>query len=351
MSPAGLALSRLALAFFGTLLAFSACRRDVAPRSEPPMTQATRAPPAKGNPAGSAIGRPEPQAWFRVRGSHPDGTPLHTAPRSPGVTARLPNGTRVAVVETEADRHWVRVRVEDGTEGWLVERYLEADRQARADRANSPWSSREACESALQRGRPMRRPGVARIGTWNVQWFPDGSPGHGPPKSGGTDVGWLACALAWLDLDVLAVQEFKSNQRARERLGELAAKLGRLGSGQWAAELDDCDNQDGQHVGFLYDRARIGVRAWHTYATLNPSRIACQNQLRPGFGAHFRFPGGLDLHLITLHNKSGGDRRDFELRKTALGGLGAAEGEAGRLVSDPDLMLLGDFNTVGCRHC
>jgi endonuclease/exonuclease/phosphatase family metal-dependent hydrolase len=267
------------------------------------------------------------------------------------VSARLPDGARVAVFDVASDGHWFRVRAEDGTEGWLVPRYLERELPARAKPTSSAWTSPAACQTTLASTRPSRRPGVARIGTWNVRWFPDGSPGHAPPESGGTDVGWLACALASLDLDVLAVQEFKSNQRARARLGELLAELGRLGGGRWRAQLDDCPNLDGQHVGLLYNEERVKARAWHTYATLNPSRVACHNQLRPGFGAYFVFPGGLDLHLISVHHKSGGDRRDLELRESTLGGLAAAETEAQALVSDPDLVVLGDFNTMGCRHC
>ena len=254
------------------------------------------------------------------------------------------------MLETAPDGRWFRVRSDAGTEGWLVERYLERESTG-AQRPSPAWASSAACQAALGTTRPLRRPGVARIGTWNVRWFPDGSPGHGPPKSGGTDVGWLACALASLDLDVLAVQEFKSNERARMRLGELCAELGRVGGGRWRAALDDCPNVDGQHVGLLYNEERVQARAWHTFATLNPSRVKCQHQLRPGLGAYFVFPGGLDLYLVSVHHKSGSARRDLELRESTLGGFAAAEAEARALVSDQDLVFLGDFNPMGCRHC
>jgi endonuclease/exonuclease/phosphatase family metal-dependent hydrolase len=327
------------------LLALLGCR-DVAPGSQRPAILGSRPPPESSGP-----GRAEkPRAWSRVRASHAEGVPLHPAPGSHEVSARLPDGARVVVVLAAPDGRWFRVRAEDGTEGWLVPRYLESEPPAKAVRTSSAWASSSACQSALGPTRP-RLAGVARIGTWNVRWFPDGSPGHGPPKSGGTDVGWLACALASLDVDVLAVQEFKSNQRALARLAELLAELGRLGGGRWRAQLDDCPNLDGQHVGLLYNEERVKAHAWHTYATLNPSRVACQHQLRPGFGAYFVFPGGLDLHLISVHHKSGSDRRDLELRESTLGGLAAAEAEAQALVSDQDLLFLGDFNTMGCRHC
>jgi hypothetical protein len=63
------------------------------------------------------------------------------------------------------------------------------------------------------------------------------------------------------------------------------------------------------------------------------------------------FPGGLDLHLVSVHAKSGTGQRDFALRERTLGGFDTAAREAGALVPDSDLVFAGDYNTMGCRHC
>src|SRR5262245_58720789 len=61
----------------------------------------------------------------------------------------------------------------------------------------SPWTSREACEKLVARGvRAHRAAGRARLGTWNIRWFPDGKPGK-RVQSAGTDLAWLGCAIAW----------------------------------------------------------------------------------------------------------------------------------------------------------
>ncbi|HEY6560540.1 MAG TPA: endonuclease/exonuclease/phosphatase family protein [Polyangiaceae bacterium] len=215
----------------------------------------------------------------------------------------------------------------------------------------SPWLSREACTSALARGERARRaPERVRIGTWNIRWFPDGRPGKKPAPEG-LDVAWLACAIAWLDLDVLVVQEFKAHERARARTAELVRRLDAATGGRWAAELDPCPHPVGQHVGLVFDARRVTASHWQTYESLNPHGDACRDQLRPGFGAYFRFQAGLDLHLVAVHWKSGQKRRDFELRRRSFAGLDAAFAQAQRSVPDADVLFAGDFNSMGCARC
>lgn len=214
----------------------------------------------------------------------------------------------------------------------------------------SPWSTPEACRAGLTKRR-VRAPGTARIGTWNVRWFPDGVPGKRPPPDAATDLEWLACAIALLDVDVLAVQEFKTHPAAVAATAQLTAALDRSAGGRWRAAFDDCENVAGQHVGLLYDAARVSARGFTTYGGLNPHGVACQDQLRPGFGAHFRFPGGLDLHVISVHLKSGGERRSLTLRQRSVTALPGAVSEARAVVADEDVVFAGDFNTMGCGSC
>src|SRR5262245_38328682 len=76
------------------------------------------------------------------------------------------------------------------------------------------WRSGPDCErsSALKRRLP-RTPQSARVASWNVRWFPDNTydPEQGPEA--GTNLEWLSCSIAWLDADVIAVQEFRTHER------------------------------------------------------------------------------------------------------------------------------------------
>jgi endonuclease/exonuclease/phosphatase family metal-dependent hydrolase len=191
---------------------------------------------------------------------------------------------------------------------------------------------------------------VARIATWNVRWFPDGKPGKGG-KGPGTDLDWLACTLAYLGVDAVALEEIKANDHARAAARQLLSSLNRLSGGDFRLELDDCPNRDAQHVGLLFDKRKVRVKGFVTVGALNPEGEPCKNNLRPGLAAHLQFPGGLDFHLVAVHLKSGSNRRSFELRKRTWQALDAALAEVLRLDPDPDVIVAGDFNTMGCPSC
>jgi len=212
------------------------------------------------------------------------------------------------------------------------------------------WQSPEQCQRAL-RFRPARQPGVARVGTWNIRWFPDGGPGKTPHATRATDLAWLACAIATLDVDLLAVQEFKTHARARAATRELLGLLDRFTGGAWQIELDDCPNVAGQHVGLLYDGRRVQRLSGRRFDALNPHGEACKNQLRPGQGGYFRFPGGLDLHVVSVHLKSGTQRRSLDLRRRTLDAFPEVRRSVRSDAPDDDLLILGDFNTMGCSAC
>jgi endonuclease/exonuclease/phosphatase family metal-dependent hydrolase len=227
----------------------------------------------------------------------------------------------------------------------------ELPRTSIAPGADSPWSSREACEKLVLRGvRAERTEGRLRVGTWNIRWFPDGRPGK-RAQSAGTDLAWLGCAIAWMNLDVLVVQEFKLHAAAREKLAQLLALLDHHGPGKWRAHFDDCPNAPGQHVGILFNERRVAARAFQTLASVNPHGSPCQDQLRPGFGAYLRSAGGLDLHVISVHLKSGSERRAISLRQRSWDGLFEAYRQSNTQVRDTDVIFAGDFNSMGCRHC
>ena len=216
----------------------------------------------------------------------------------------------------------------------------------------SPWASPEACTAALERGEGLTRAAnAARIGTWNIRWFPDGAPGKRPKHPRPTNIGWLACAIAWLGVDVLAVQELKAHPPARAALGRLLAELDRLTKGSWKAELDACKQEPIQHVGLLYDARRVRARGFTTVGALNPHGEACEKLLRPGLSGHFTFPGGLSTHVVSVHLKSGKQRRSIDLRRESLRSLAAARHEIEAALPDEDIIVAGDLNTMGCPRC
>lgn len=167
----------------------------------------------------------------------------------------------------------------------------------------------------------------------------------------GTDILWLACAIAALDVDVLAVQEIKTLPRARERTAELLAELDRLTGGRWRAEFDDCPQLATQHVGLLWNEARVTLSQLHTEPALNPHGAPCKDSLRPGFVADARFPDGSTARIVSVHFKSGPERRSLELRRTSFAALEDVVKRARRDAPAAQLIFAGDFNTMGCSSC
>ncbi|HEY8428061.1 MAG TPA: hypothetical protein VIL20_06790, partial [Sandaracinaceae bacterium] len=62
-----------------------------------------------------------------------------------------------------------------------------------------------------------------------------------------------------------------------------------------------------------------------------------------------RFASGLDLAAIVVHLDSGQAPRDAEHRRVSYRAIASAVRELSR--ADEDVLVLGDFNTMGCRDC
>jgi len=193
-----------------------------------------------------------------------------------------------------------------------------------------------------------RAAGTARFASWNLHWFPDGVPGQ---KQAGGDVQWLACALSWLDADVVAVQEVKQSPAADQALAALLSELNRWSGARYVARLDDCGRRVSQHVGLIWNEARVTASDVATIAALNPGGGACENQLRPGLAARLRFPGGLDLATVSAHFKSMPDRHGFGLRGASFEAVPGVLRSLTGAAHDSDFLLLGDLNTMGCDDC
>jgi endonuclease/exonuclease/phosphatase family metal-dependent hydrolase len=211
------------------------------------------------------------------------------------------------------------------------------------------FGSAAGCAAVVGAGERLpRAAGSARFASWNLHWFPDGKPGQ---SGSGADLKWLSCALGWLDADVVAVQEVKQTPEAVQALALVLGELNRATGARYTARFDDCGSRVPQHVGLIWNEARVSARDFETVAELNPHGQACESQLRPGLAARFRLPGGLDLEAVAAHFKSMADERGFRLRSASFAAIPGVLRALTARAHDTDFLLLGDLNTMGCDAC
>ena len=194
-----------------------------------------------------------------------------------------------------------------------------------------------------RRGEAPARP--LRLGTWNLAWFPHRHmPGRGSGPS--TDIPWLACTIAALRVDALAVQEIVLDGAGREGLRSLLGELDRLTGGRWQQEMDECPRDVRQHVGVLYDASRLRRLSVSVYPELNPSGGACAHHLRPGLAVRFQGPTGAPFQLLSVHLDSGTQDRDYGHRIEGYDRLARRLG-----APSARLIVAGDLNVMGCGRC
>lgn len=311
---------------------------------------------------------------IELKSTHHQGVPLHDEPRGTDDFQRVSDGTQAEVLEISAPNQWLRLRISDGREGWISPKYVgrvvpgggagpgngngtpvippaEAERRV--------WESRQACAEIVQAGGRLAReiPDTLRAGTWNVRWFPRGCSSSESCAENATDLDWLACAITWMDVDVLAVQEILETPDAVTAMDSLRGKLNTLTGGSWQIDLNDCGAPGSQHIGFLWNGARVNVTGGADSCALNGAATptcsaadACFANLRPGryVRVQSRRPDGADFHILSAHFDSGRSNRDFQNRRTATERIPFLEiGGAPLLDSDRDLIVLGDLNTMG----
>lgn len=284
------------------------------------------------------------QERVTLRATNSRGVPLHPAEHAREMSGRLPDGAEVEVLRWGAERRWLEVRAEDGTSGWIVARYLAvAAPRPVAVAPPDAFTSLVECQRTL-RERPPPRARGPRLASWNVRWFPDGS-SRGPSDEA-TDVDHLACAIAALDVDAVALQEIMLHARGRTAVERLVQRLDSHTGGSWRAEFDRCPRDGRQHVGWLVNQARARVEAVTQVDALNPMG-GCSHHLRPGLAIRLRFSSGPDLSAISVHLDSGVEGHDFRHRTESLRAL---EGALAPLIrEDADVLVMGDFNTMGQR--
>ena len=303
---------------------------------------------------------------IELKATHHQGVPLHHESRGTDDFQRISDGSRASVLEI-GPNGWLRIRlVEDNREGWISPKYVgrvvfgggSPGPGAPADAERLVWRSAADCRTVVEAGGRLPREiaDSLRVGAWNIRWFPRGcSPSESCPENA-TDIDWLACTIAWMDVDLLAVQEILESPTAVQAMNRMRSRLDTLTRGSWQIDLSDCGDATTQRLGFLWNAGRIRLDARADSCQLNGAAPEgsctdpCAGNLRPGRYARARraTSGGADLHILAAHLDSGIKNSDYQRRRIATERLPFLEiGGFPLLESDGDLVVLGDLNTMG----
>ena len=115
----------------------------------------------------------------------------------------------------------------------------------------------------------------------------------------------------------------------------------------WRDDLQECGDGSLQHVGFVWNTARVRLSGtqdlWQLNGRAEHEDQACRDRLRPGRYAFAE--AGIDFHIVSVHSDSGTDWQDRRTRHTAVDRI--EEALAHLVSTDQDVIVLGDFNTMG----
>lgn len=294
--------------------------------------------------------------WIELKTIKPSGVPLHAQPTSSFTGERALDGSKAQILELADGGHWLKIKLEDGREGWIIERYVVGEINPPIITVPKPddttpgtasdddwlvWGAGQACLGVIGEGKRLfpNSNQMIRVGTWNVRFFPDE-----------TNLEWLACSITWMNVDILAVQEFRHTKEAKTALKKLITMLNTHTNGDWQYDLNQCGPDDNQHVGFLWNKSRLQVTdqkdMWQFNARASAESSPCEDNLRPGRYCYVQSKqGGVNFHLITVHTKSGAQVAAQQERYKALDNIDNAVEHL--LVKDKDIIILGDFNTMG----
>lgn len=218
------------------------------------------------------------------------------------------------------------------------------------------WDDPVRCEEALRQGRRVAKgEGSVRLATWNLRWFPTGSPKI--QEVDATKVRWTACIIASHQMDIVAAQEVQLTAVGRAALRMLVSALGDFTGVEWKWESDACPEERGQHLAFLYNAASVRLSHVATHGELDPtgkpnSENICPGRLRPGLAAHVSsIATNVSWHFLTLHLDAGRTERDFNNRRESWQRIAGVLDEQRRAFPDDRVIIAGDFNTMGCKGC
>jgi endonuclease/exonuclease/phosphatase family metal-dependent hydrolase len=296
---------------------------------------------------------------IELHATHPAGVPFHNAPGGGSTFQRVPSGTLATVIDLDRGGRWLQLRFADARTGWIAARYVGRTMAGSPPPETSAerlvWTSPEGCQQIVGSGGRMApdNPAMLRVGTWNIRWFPRGCPSNEACPEKATDIPWLACTMAWMNTDLFALQEILATPDAEFSLNALRTELDRLTGGSWQVDLQSCGGASHQHVGFLWKSARVALLqltdVWELNgAATTPTASACAGNLRPGRYALAKTPIGVDFHILSVHFDSGRTSRDYDHRRQATQRIDEITiGNTPILPLDQDVLVLGDYNTMG----
>ena len=303
----------------------------------------------------------------------PVGVPLHRKP-SPSYLKHVPGGSTAVIQQISQEGPWLHILFASGEVHWIHRKYVRVSTAALTPRisptASPPqapegprttmgsehdvWTSKEQCQAAVQKGLRMADASSSklRIATWNIRWFPLGSAPDRPQKSAEpTDIDWLICALQWMQVDIVAIQESLATQEATQAWKRITSQLTTQTGQTWRWYQQPCGRPDNHHIGFLWNDTRVALSdfdsLWQFNVKARSAANPCASDLRPGQYAYVqsRKNKGVDFHLIALHLKSGPTIFAVEKRQKAVNRIDQTVKTL--LDSDRDVVILGDFNTMG----
>ncbi len=310
-----------------------------------------------------------------LQATKPVGVPLHRE-NPPNYWKHVPTETRVTLEDIASNGKWLIVRLPSGEQAWVSMKYMGASKppplsrneegsktiQAKtASQSTSSekdeakvWASRGGCEHVVRKGGRMANatPATIRLATWNIRWFPIGHPEDQQGQSAKpTDIDWLVCTLVWMQLDVLTVQETLATPLANTAWNTVTQLLEKYTGVKWKWYRQPCGRPNDHHIGLLWNDSRVELSQfeslWQFNSKANSAKKACTFGLRPGqyVRVQSRIDNGADFHLIGLHLKSGPTVFAVEERQKALNRIDQTV--APLLKQDQDVIILGDFNTMG----
>ncbi|MEE8409919.1 MAG: hypothetical protein V3T05_09955 [Myxococcota bacterium] len=225
--------------------------------------------------------------------------------------------------------------------------------------AGAVWDDPIRCSEAVRAGSRLNRAQFrTRIGTWNLNWFPDGQQKDQAWRGTRTNVGWVACVIAWMDVDLLALQEIKLTERGLLALDDVLAELKGLTGTAWKRIVDTCPVPSRQHVAVLYRPDRVTVSQVVNHPEVDPTAVAgapdpsCPGELRPALGMYVESKaGGLDFHFVTTQLQDGREQKELTRRRRGWAGLAKVHAQRIALRQDEDFVVAADFSSIGCFRC
>jgi len=186
---------------------------------------------------------------------------------------------------------------------------------------------------------PSPLDGTLRVVSWNVRNFPlderpqDRDLGY----SRRTNICDLETVLAGLDADVLGLQEVNDTRRFPPILRR-AVQDRRMG-----VRFSAGGGRFGQHLGIAWDIDALELVS----EPVDVTDTVFEDGMRPAFAAYFRSrrTQDLDFTVIVVHLESG--PQNFGDRRRQNRALAAWIDVWVETTGDPDVILLGDFNSTG----